>query len=245
MKATVQATQLITCLDLTALNATETDDRIKSLCVLAFEHQVAAVCVWPAFVATARANLSPSANCQIATVINFPGGTDSLDRVLAAIEQSLLQGATEIDVVVPYQRFLIDNNAKLIREFVQACKEVCGPEVKLKTIVESGLVTHQRCLECLCLAALEGGADFLKTSTGKVTLGATLEAAVVLLGALKVFGDPQRGFKAAGGVKTALQAKSYWLLAQLIMGEAWPNPQRFRLGASTLLKDLLAASALV
>lgn len=235
-KVDVQNTELIACLDLTALNTTDTAESIKHLAKLAQQHQVAAVCVSLAFVELAV----KSFRGPIATVVNFPSGSDSLTNVLASIDHALAVGATEIDVVVPYQQFLIDNNAAVISKFVSACKAVCGPNIKLKAIVESGLVADPHCLERLCLAALEGGANFLKTSTGKVTSGATLTAAVVLLGALKSFGEPSCGFKAAGGVKTAQQAKHYWLLAKLMMGDAWPNPQHFRMGASTLLEDLLA-----
>lgn len=229
--------RLIACLDLTSLNADDDETVITQLCQQANAHGVAAVCVTPDFVSQAKRALAAS-TCQLATVANFPSGTQALPVVLKDIEQSLRLGATEIDVVVPYQQFLMDDNATTIMRFVQACKALCGPKVRLKTILESGLIDSQAALERLSLAALDGGADFLKTSTGKVTAGATLEAAAIMLGAIKSF-DERRGFKAAGGVKTYRQAKAYWLLATVILGESWPTAACFRLGASTLLNELL------
>lgn len=237
-KTPVDARLLIACLDLTALNSNDDDAVIHVLCDAAAAHQVAAVCVAPAFVSLAQAQLRK--RCQVATVANFPSGNESLSHVLATIDASLQAGATEIDVVVPYQAFLSDGDSVAMKEFVKACKALCGPSITLKAILESGAIADPLVLERLALSVLEGGADFLKTSTGKVPQGASLEAAAVLLGAIKAVGDPMRGFKASGGVKTYEQAKSYWLLAGLIMGETWPAPACFRFGASTLLTDLSA-----
>lgn len=238
----VPAAELIACLDLTSLNSDDREETIHALCVDAQRYSVAAVCVNPEFVSLARQSLQPKPlmPCQVATVANFPSGAEPRSHVLQAIERSLIEGATEIDVVVPYQRFLVDTDGPAVIAFVKACKALCGPKVKLKTILESGLVEDKNLLERLALCALEGGSDSLKTSTGKVAQGASLAAAVVMFGALKAFGDPARGFKAAGGVRTYDQAKAYWLLAKLVMGEHWPKPDCFRLGASVLLKDLVA-----
>ena len=233
----VPAKDLIACLDLTSLNASDTEVEIAALCQASVKHSVAAVCVAPHFVSFAASCLTAKA-CQLATVANFPSGDESLEQVLTSIEASLKAGATEIDVVVPYQRFLADQDTRAVQRFVKACKDLCGASVTLKTILESGLIEDHACLERLSLSALEGGADSLKTSTGKVALGASLEAACVMLGALKAFGEPTRGFKAAGGVRTYAEAKAYWVLAQLIMGEFWPKASCFRLGASTLLNEL-------
>lgn len=229
--------RLIACLDLTSLNADDDAATITQLCQLANTHEVAAVCVAPAFVSQAKHDLGTT-GCQLATVANFPSGALPLSVVLKDIEASVRQGATEIDVVVPYQQFLMDHHATAITRFVKACKAECGPSVRLKTILESGLIEDQAALERLALAALEGGADFLKTSTGKVGHGASLEAAAIMLGAIKAF-DDRRGFKASGGVKTYQQAKAYWLLATVILGELWPSAEGFRLGASSLLNELL------
>lgn len=235
----IAAKDLIACVDLTALNDTDDECTIRTLCALALEHSVAAVCVSQAFVPLAQSLLRQRPGCQLATVANFPSGTTALKEVMHEIERSLAMGATEIDVVVPYQAFLSDANGRAITLFVKGCKSVVGPSVKLKTILESGLITDPLLLENLALSALEGGADFLKTSTGKVLAGASLESAAVMLGALKSFGDVARGFKASGGVKTYLHAKTYWILARLMMGEHWPAPSCFRLGASSLLSELV------
>lgn len=234
----VPVENLLACLDLTALNDSDDAAVITHLCEQAILHKVAAVCVAPHFVTCAKQALVGQ-TCQLATVANFPRGTDSLSSVLTEIHTSLARGATEIDVVVPYQSFLMDKDAASITHFVKTCKALCGPDVHLKTILESGLIEDPDHLERLAVAALEGGADFLKTSTGKRPIGATLEAATVLLKAIKTFGDTRRGFKAAGGVKTYSQAQAYWLLAASVLGESWPKPSCFRLGASTLLNELL------
>lgn len=226
---------LIACVDLTALNPD--DDDATVLALVEHAEKVAALCIAPRFVPVVQPLLA--SRCALATVANFPSGAEPLSQVLNEIEHSLLAGATEIDVVLPYQAFLMDRNPKAITRFVKACKTLCGPDRMLKTILESGLVEDKSLLEQMALAALDGGSDFLKTSTGKVAQGATLEAAAVLLGAVQAFGDVKRGFKASGGVKTYEQAKAYWLLAQLIMGESWPTPACFRLGASSLLQALL------
>jgi deoxyribose-phosphate aldolase len=228
---------LMACIDLTSLNDTDDEHSISVLCAQAVAYKVASVCVYPQFISVANRQLAKAV--AIATVANFPSGTADLTQVLTQIRQSIDAGATEIDVVLPYQEFLTNKDSSRIVAFVKACKAECGAIV-LKTIVESGAMDPPRVLEHLALAALEGGSDFLKTSSGKVLTGATLEAAAILLGALKAFGDERRGFKASGGVKTYKQAKEYWLLSALIMGENWPTPARFRLGASSLLTELAA-----
>jgi deoxyribose-phosphate aldolase len=246
VETAVPASDLIACTDLTSLNGEDTSQTILALCQKAATHQVAAVCVYPAFVRLCHEYLTDrqlETACQVATVVNFPSGTSPLNEVLRAIDQSLAHGASEIDVVVPYQQFLKDHDGTKIKTFVKACKQLCGTEIRLKTILESGVITDTNLLEQLSLAALEGGSDFLKTSTGKIPEGASLEAAAVMLGALKAFGDPARGFKASGGIRTYQQATIYWVLAQYLMGIDWLNSGHFRFGASSLLDDLLGATS--
>lgn len=231
---------LIDCIDLTELAAEASDHSITALCEQARSHAVAAVCVPAAFVSQAKKLLNGT-GVRIATVANFPSGTASLAEVLNAIERSLQQGAEELDIVIPYQAYLENQNPQPIKHFVSACKALL-PNQCLKIILESGAAYHHQLLEAAALASLEGGAQFLKTSTGKIAQGARLIDAAILLNAIQHFGDNSRGFKASGGVRQAIQAQQYYLLAQHIMGVDWPNKNTFRLGASKLLDDLLMAT---
>ena len=228
---------LIACIDLTSLNATDNDEIIAALCVKARSAQVAAVCVYPAFVAQAKVQLAAS-SIYVATVANFPSGTELLSDVLHAIEHALTQGADEIDVVIPYQAYLEHQDTALIKHFVQACKKLL-PTQCLKIILESGALHDAQALEHAALASLEGGADFLKTSTGKIAQGASLASVIVMIRAIQRFGDIKRGLKVSGGIHTYVQAKMYYVLTQIMLGDYWPNKNTFRIGASRLLEDLL------
>ncbi|MCD6047639.1 MAG: deoC [Gammaproteobacteria bacterium] len=225
-------------LDLTSLNTDDDEKTIGVLCEKAVRYGVAAVCVYPAFVPQAVQMLKGSA-VNVATVINFPQGNQALPYVLETIEDALKDGATELDIVIPYQEFLATRDAKHILSFVKVCKnEMVGH--CLKIILESGAFYDTQLLEKAALAALEGGANFLKTSTGKIPQGASLMTAAILVNAIQRFGDAERGFKVSGGVRHYNQAKAYVLLAELMMGQSWVSPETFRIGASSLLDELVA-----
>jgi deoxyribose-phosphate aldolase len=203
--------------------------------------QVAAVCVYPQFVATARGLLAGT-TVNIATVANFPQGVASIDEVLLAIDQALKAGAQEIDVVFPYQRYLA-GDTEVAQEFVSQCKKACGDKL-LKVILETGAFEDLSVLEQAAITAVNGGADFLKTSTGKIPVGATPKTAEVLLSVIKKMQPTvatQLGFKASGGVRTIEQAAGYIALANQILGAEWVTPKTFRLGASQLLDAVLAS----
>ena len=138
---------------------------------------------------------------------------------------------------MPYVSFL-KNESLFCLHFIQHCKEACGPDVLLKVILETGALKSPSLIEQATLLAIEGGADFIKTSTGKISTGATLEAAEIIL---KTIASTLKkvGFKASGGIQTPEQAFSYFTLAQRILGESWPTPYTFRLGVSQLLSNLL------
>ena len=130
-------------------------------------------------------------------------------------------------------------NAQVGYDLVRACKDVCGEAVTLKVIIESGELESSVLIRLASEIAIEAGADFIKTSTGKVPVNATLEAAKIMLQVIKEK-NKAIGFKAAGGVKTTQQAADYLALAEDIMGKEWISPKTFRFGASSLLGDLLA-----
>lgn len=239
--------QILPLIDLTSLNDTDTEANITALCKKAYRdplHHVAAVCVYPSFVKLAVSLLADKP-VKIATVANFPHGEDSLDEVIRSIEQSIQSGADEIDVVLPYKRYIqshqVDAEAEA-RHFVQACKTACGDTILLKVILETGAIQDPQLLTSLCRAAILGGADFLKTSTGKMKIGATIEAAATILFAIKLLNKEVKrsvGLKVSGGIRDLKQATEYIELVQRMMGPQWLSPKTFRFGASQLLDVVL------
>ncbi|MCC5881049.1 MAG: deoxyribose-phosphate aldolase [Halomonas sp.] len=235
------ARQALTLMDLTSLNDDDSDTVILELCARANTPagHPAAVCIYPAFIETARQALAEqglAGKVKVATVTNFPYGEANVERAAAETRAAIAAGADEVDVVFPY-RALMSGDAEVGRELVAACKRECGNAV-LKVILETGELKDADLIERAGMLAIDGGADFLKTSTGKVAINATLDAAKILLTAIKASGRDV-GFKAAGGVRTAEDAAAYLQLAERVMGAGWITPVHFRFGASGLLGSLL------
>ncbi|TPE53013.1 deoxyribose-phosphate aldolase [Amaricoccus solimangrovi] len=232
------ARRALACLDLTNLDERCDAAAVETLCARARTPRgpVAAVCVWPAFVTQARTALAGS-GVRVATVVNFPRGEDPMATVIAETSRALAGGAEEIDLVLPW-RALARGEGERARDLTRAVKAICGA-APLKTILETGELGAPDLVARASREALAGGADFLKTSTGKVPVNATPEAAEIMLGAIRDAGRPV-GFKAAGGVRTTRDAAIYLDLAERVMGADWPVPERFRIGASGLLDALLA-----
>lgn len=235
------ARQALALMDLTSLNDDDTDERIAALCGQARTSvgHPAAICLYPQFIATARrelASLGLAGQVKIATVTNFPHGNDDIERAVRETREAISLGADEVDVVFPY-RALMAGDASLGRALVEGCKVACG-ERPLKVILESGELKDRDLIRKAGELAIAGGADFIKTSTGKVKVNATLEAAEIMLTTIR---DSNRdvGFKAAGGVRTTEDASAYLALAERLMGKQWLSPAHFRFGASSLLGDLL------
>ena len=232
------ARRLIASLDLTNLNEDCTSADIEALVKRArtLEGDVAAICIWPRFVAEARAILPDS--IHLATVVNFPVGGEDVEATLAETRQAVTDGADEIDLVIAYRRVAADPG--FVEDQVRAVKAAAG-SARLKAILETGELTDPDLILSACEAALRGGADFLKTSTGKVPVSATPEAARILLQAIANHGGTV-GFKPSGGIKTFEDAKLYRDMAEEVCGAGWAVPDRFRLGASGVLTDLLAVA---
>jgi deoxyribose-phosphate aldolase len=243
MSAPQLARQLLSLIDLTSLGDQDTPAIISALCQKAIvpAGHVAAVCIYPQFVATAVTELSGTP-VKIASVANFPRGASPVQEVETSIALAIENGAQEIDVVFPYQQYLA-GDTEAAAEFIHRCKTRCRHAL-LKVILETGAFGDAEQLTAAAIAAVAGGADFLKTSTGKIAIGATLPAATVLLSVIKDqaprVGRPL-GFKASGGVRTIAQAASYVALAQQILGQDWVKPANFRLGASQLM-DVLTST---
>ncbi len=232
------ARRALVCLDLTDLSEGSDADAVSRLCERAQTPQgsVAAVCIWPQFVPLARAALA-NTGIRVATVVNFPGGDQPFDDVKEDTRDALSEGADEIDLVVPW-RDLVAGDAAIVSALVREIKEVCG-DAPLKAILETGEIADLALIALAAEAAIDGGADFLKTSTGKTPVSATPEAARVVLETISRRGGTA-GFKASGGVKTTADAAVYLDLADRILGPGWAGPRHFRFGASALLDDLLA-----
>lgn len=236
------ARRLYSLVDLTSLNDTDTDSSIAEFMQAARSPlgEVAAVCVYPRFVSLVATEFAGSA-VQTATVVNFPSGDEPLDQVLVEIGRALQDGANEIDVVFPYLRYLAGER-QYAQSFVAACKAACGEGVLLKVILETGALQDLSIIADAAYDALVNGADFVKTSTGKIAEGATLSAAAVMLLVVKHMQPKvQRplGVKVSGGIRTAEDAARYVALADHILGRNGVTPSTFRIGASQLVQVLL------
>jgi len=232
------AARALALLDLTSLNDGDEAAAIDALCTRAMTPHgpVAAVCVWPRFVAQAAAALKGT-GIRVAAVANFPDGGEDIEAAVADAAAILEAGGDEVDVVFPYRSLMAGNNA-VGAELVEACRLVCGDKARLKVIIESGELKDPALIRTASEIALDAGADFIKTSTGKVPVNATPEAAEIMLTALKAHG--RGGFKAAGGIRDTVAAGDYLAIADRIMGPDWATPDTFRFGASGVLNDLLA-----
>jgi deoxyribose-phosphate aldolase len=174
---------------------------------------------------------------RVATVVNFPEGDGELEETRAETRMALGDGADEIDLVVPW-RMIEWGHPEAVAATVHEIKEICG-SATLKAILETGELREPGAIRRAAEEALAGGADFLKTSTGKVPVNATPEAAEILLAAIRDSGRGV-GLKAAGGVRTTDDAGVYLALCDRVMGAGWATPARFRIGASGLLAALIA-----
>ena len=234
MTTRLNARDLIGLIDLTDLSEPCGEDAVRALCAKATGPMgpPAALCLWPQFVGVAQRLIGNA--LPVATVVNFPAGGDDIERVLEDMDEALGDGADEIDLVFPYRAFQAGAH-DLAADMVAAAKERCENRV-LKIILETGAWTDIAALRAASHVALEAGADFLKTSTGKIPVGATEDAARILLEAIRDHGN-NAGFKASGGIRTAEQARLYADLFTAIC-DAPPTKDRFRIGASALFDHL-------
>lgn len=234
------ARKALSLLDLTDLSESCDAAAIEALCAQAQTPfgPTAAICIWPCFVAQARGILGEGHAVKIATVVNFPSGGLAVADVVAETKQAIADGADEIDLVIPYRAFLAGEEAA-VTAMVTAVKAACPAPVRLKTILETGEIKGEALIRRASELSIAAGSDFIKTSTGKVAVNATPEAARIMLTAIRDSGRPV-GFKPAGGVRTVADAGAYLALAADILGPGWASPETFRFGASGLLGDILA-----
>lgn len=234
------ARRALPLLDLTDLADEASEAGARALCARAVtpHGSVAAVCLWPRHVATAKAALAGT-GVKIATVVNFPAGGEDTRAVEKETARAIADGADEIDLVLPWRAF-VAGRAGFAETQVVRVKRVCTDRARLKVILETGELGDAATIRAAADLALAAGADFVKTSTGKVKVNATPAAAEILIEAIRASGRPA-GFKAAGGIRTIEDAAGYLAIADRIMGPDWVSPAAFRFGASGLLDALVAA----
>jgi deoxyribose-phosphate aldolase len=234
--------------DLTTLEGADTTGKVRALCAKAVRPDptdadvppVAAVCVYPDLVPTAVEHIrgTPVKVASVATA--FPSGRASMDVKLSDTKAAVAAGAHEIDMVIDRGAFL-SGNVGLVAEEIVAVKEACG-DAHLKVILETGELKTLDNVRRASWLALLAGADFIKTSTGKVSPASTRPVALVMLEAVwdaEAVTGRRAGVKVAGGIRTAKDAIRYLVLVHEIAGSAWLTPDLFRIGASSLLNDLL------
>ena len=248
--AKLEGLKLVTSMmDLTTLEGKDTPGKVAYLCRKALQpaeakYEVppcAAVCVYPNMVSYARRFLRDHSPVKVASVATgFPSGQYPLRTKLEEVRRAVGDGADEIDMVIDRNAFLAGDHGKVFDE-IAAVKAACGP-AHLKVILETGeLVTFDN-VRLASRLAMEAGADFIKTSTGKVQPAATMPVTLVMLEAIRDFfyeTGKRIGMKPAGGIRTAKQSLAYLVMLRETLGDDWLTPELFRFGASTLLNDVL------
>jgi len=231
-----RARHAISLIDLTDLLDDHAPDGIEDLCRRAVECHVAAVCVWPEYVERCAALLNGT-GVVVATVVNFPMGNQQVGRVLDDTLTALSDGATEIDLVMPYRMFR-NGDVKPTASLIEAVGDIIVPPGVLKVILETGELGDDATIRGAAELAVGLGADFIKTSTGKTDVSATLSTARIMLDVIAGTDRPV-GLKPSGGIRTCDDALAYLDLAAEIMGPDWATPATFRFGASSLLDSLM------
>ncbi len=226
--------------DLTDLGENSDEASVGELCRRAQTPQgnVAAICIWPRMIAHARSQLKGS-GIPIATVVNFPAGDQTIEDTVTLTLTAISDGADEIDLVIPYKDMLEGDNSTT-QAMIVAIRSATSEKALLKVILETGELQDPDLIRAASDLAIAAGADFIKTSTGKVAVNATLEAAEIMLQAIADSAQPV-GLKPAGGIKTTEDCGAYLELADKTLGAGWASPSTLRFGASSVLSDLLAA----
>lgn len=238
----------LSMIDLTTLEGKDTPGKVKQLCYKAIHPhdqlegipKVAAVCVYPTYVSLAKKELEGSGICVASVATAFPSGQSSLKTKLSDTRFAVEEGADEIDMVISRGEFLA-GNYEFVFEEIASIKEACG-EAHLKVILETGELDTLDNVRKASELAMHAGADFIKTSTGKIQPAATLSVTYVMLDAIKDFylkTGKMIGMKPAGGISTSKIALQYLVMLNEVLGEKWMNKNYFRFGASSLANDIL------
>jgi deoxyribose-phosphate aldolase len=239
-----QAQRLIALTDLTSLGESDDAASVRTLSALARAAPVkpAAVCIWARWIPVALEALHGT-GIPVCAVANFPEGAGVPDIAAAETAAAVVAGAAEVDVVFPYRAMLAGDSGVGLA-LVRGCREACGDRALLKVILETGQLLGAENIRRAAEVAINGGAQFLKTSTGKTQPAATPEAAAVLLEVIAAAnrGGQSIGFKASGGIRTIEDAWGYLTLYEQRFGPGSASASNFRIGASGLFKELMAAA---
>jgi deoxyribose-phosphate aldolase len=238
----------IRMIDLTTLEGRDTPGKVRALCAKAIHPQpgdpsipsVAAVCLYPSLIPEARDALRGSTVKIASVATGFPSGQTFRDIKVAEVKAAVAAGADEVDMVIDRGAFLSGDYATVFDEVVEI-KDACG-DAHLKVILETGELGTFDQVRRASILAMAAGADFIKTSTGKIQPAATLPVTLVMLEAIRDFEKATGravGMKPAGGIRTAKEAVQYLVVLYETLGPRWMTPDRFRFGASTLLNDVL------
>lgn len=232
------ARRALRLLDLTDLSDGCREDHVEALIQKALTPHgpVAAICIWPQFVSMAGARLKGK-GVRVATVINFPKGGEDVERVLEDTAEAIDDGADEIDLVMPWHALLAGDELT-VRSMIGEVRDEIDDAGRLKVILETGMLPDQAMVRKAADIAIDCGADFIKTSTGKTPVSATPEAVRTMLEAIKAT-DRTIGLKPSGGIRTLADAGLYLGLVDTAMGPVWASPTTFRFGASGLYDALL------
>lgn len=229
------AARLLPLIDLTSLNDDDTEARIGALVDRGMKYGVAAVCVGANLVEAARRGLKTDP-VQLASVVNFPDGSDDIFRTVEETKAIIAAGADEIDMVAPLDA-IMEGDVELVSEMVDAVTSVADGRM-VKVILETGRLQDPTRITAAARAAVMAGANMLKTSTGKVPTGARLEDAAVLLAVIEE-ADGRVGLKLSGGIRTTKDAAGYLHLIDHFMTSGWVSPKTVRFGASSLLDNVV------
>lgn len=238
------------CIDLTSLGATDSRRSIGEFTRKAIElprhfpeaGSVASICVYPVFVETVGLAAGDSKMAITSVSGGFPSSQTYLEVKMLETAMAIENGADEIDIVISIGEML-DGEYDLAGNEIETLRAEIGDDAILKVILESGTLSDPELIHKAATIAMEAGADFIKTSTGKNGIAATPEAAVAMCLAIRQFAEKtgrKVGFKAAGGIATAESAALYYSIVEEILGEEWLTPERFRIGASSLANNLLS-----
>ncbi|MDE6307957.1 MAG: deoxyribose-phosphate aldolase [Bacteroidales bacterium] len=235
--------RLLGFLDLTTLEGTDTQARVRDLCQKALRYRTGGVCVYPYYAGLVAETLKGSGIRTACVVGGFPASQLPLELKLAEARYVLEQGADEMDMVLAQGAFL-EGDSRRAGDEIKAMKAVCGDR-HLKVILETGALPDLDAVAAAARLAISSGADFIKTSTGKIAVSATPEAFYVMLRVIKEHreqGGRRIGIKPAGGISTVEAVLPYFRLLYAVLGEDWLRPDLFRIGASRLA-DALAKGA--
>lgn len=242
-------TNIFGLIDLTTLNSTDTKAKVHNMCLKVNDIQkeypflpnVAAICVYPSLVETVKSSLNAKGVGIASVAAGFPSSQTFLNIKTLESKQAVEKGATDIDIVISIGAFL-SGNYKLVFDEIAEIKQAIG-NAHLKVILETGALSDPLKIWEASIVAMNAGADFIKTSTGKMQPAATFDAAVVMVEAIrqhyKITGK-KVGFKPAGGISSSLDAVEYYTIVASILGQEWLNSKLFRIGASSLANNLIS-----